>query len=54
MTVYELVELLKQFAPDTQVFVAGSEYDENGLTTPVVRSYDADDSTNGNPFVEIG
>ena len=34
MTVFELVELLKQFDPDADVFVQGLNYEDEGLTTP--------------------
>ena len=50
MTVFELMELLQAYDLDMQVFVVGVNYEENGLTVPIVRSYYSKD---GQPFVEI-
>ncbi len=44
MTVHELVQELLEYNPDMKILVAGTQYEEKGLTEPVLRFLDEDDS----------
>ena len=47
MTVSELVELLKQYDPDSRVMIQGIDYEMAGLTIPKIRGYDPEQSPTG-------
>jgi len=34
MTVFELVEMLKEFNPDAEIYIQGENYQDEGLTSP--------------------
>jgi len=52
MTVSELVEMLKQFDPDSRITIQGIEYETEGLTEPKVRGYPPEGQQEGFVVIE--
>ena len=40
MTVNDLMEILQEFKPDLEIFVQGENYQDDGLTTPIIQAID--------------